>query len=217
MLARPMSVGTALAGTGVVLLALLVGVVIGNSGDGKSATPVAAARPQVITVATAGRGHHRRTDLQLRLARRDDGYTVQLQVLSKDGSDAAAVAAAKSTAQGKGAGAVGALDSDDFASLDSGNYVVYSGVFKSKDAAKKALKKLKGDFPGATVVQVSASGGSGGAKKVEKSKLKELESSSPKDYQKKSKKLPDKLKLPGKPPPKDNKKAGGGSKEQTIG
>ena len=55
------------------------------------------------------------------------------------------------------------------------------------------------------------------AKTVGKSSLKDLQSSSPKDYSKKSRKLPDKLKLPGKPPPKDNKKPGGGGGVQVIG
>jgi hypothetical protein len=219
LLAKPMSVGAGLAGIGLVLLALLLGVVIGNSGNDKSSTPVAAARPQVITVATAGTGAGTSADQAFTSDWPDgtDGYTIQLQVLSKDSSDVAAVTAAKSGAQGKGAADVGALDSDGFASLDSGNYVVYSGVFDSKSAAKKALEKLKGNFPGAKVVQVSATGGSGAAKKVDKNQLKQLENSSPKDYQKKSKKLPDKLSTPGKAPPTDKKKAGGGSKEQTIG
>ena len=70
-----------------------------------------------------------------------------------------AVNAAKSDAQSKGATDVGALDSDDFSSLDGGNYVIYAGVFDSKKQAKKELRGLKADFPGAKVVQVSAGGG----------------------------------------------------------
>jgi hypothetical protein len=52
---------------------------------------------------------------------------------------------------------------------------------------------------------------------VSKGSLKGLQNLSPQDYQKKSKKLPDKLKLPGKPPPTDNKKPGGGGAVQGIG
>ena len=218
LLARPMSAGGVLAGAGVALLALLVGVVIGDSGDGKGAAPVAAARPQVITVTTPGTGAASTSTDQTFTSDWPDGtegYTVQLQVLSKDSSDPAAVAVAKSAAQGKGAPDIGALDSDDFESLAAGNYVVYSGVFKGKAAAKKALKKLTSDFPDAEVVKVSAGGGA--AKKVDKGQLKDLENSSPQDYQKKSKKLPDKLKTPGKAPPKDKKKPGGGGKVETIG
>jgi hypothetical protein len=220
LLGRPISIGAAVAGIAVLLLAGLVGVLIGNSGDNGPATAAAPPRPQVITIATPGAGAASAADQTFTSDWPDgtDGYTVQLQTLSKDASDPAAVATAKSAALDKGAPAVGALDSDDFESLDSGNYVVYSGVFKSKTAATKGLKKLKDKFPGARVVAVKASGGSGGSgKKVNKGELKDLQNSSPQDYQKKSKKLPDKLKTPGKAPPKDDKKAGGGGKVETIG
>jgi hypothetical protein len=219
LLSRPMSIGAAVAGTAMVLLALLIGVAIGNSGDSGPARAAAPARPQVITVATQGTatpsaGETFTSDWP----EGTTGYTVQLQTISKDSSDVAAVASAKSDAQSKGAPDVGALDSDDFASLDSGNYVVYSGVFDGKTAAKKALKKLEGKFPDAQVVAIKTSGHSGGAgKKVKKSQLKELQDASPQEYQKKSKKLPDKLKTPGKAPPKDKKKPGGGGDVETIG
>jgi hypothetical protein len=215
-----MSVGAAVAGAAVVLLAGLVGVLIGNSGDSGPATAAAPPRPQVITIAAPGAGTAAAADQTFTSDWPDgtDGYTVQLQTLSKDSSDPAAVATAKSAAEGKGAPDVGALDSDDFGSLAPGNYIVYSGVFDGKAAATKGLKKLQGKFPGARVVPVNTSGGSSGSgKKVNKSQLKDLQNSSPQDYQKKSKKLPDKLKTPGKAPPKDNKKAGGGGKVETIG
>ena len=66
---------------------------------------------------------------------------------------------AKSEAQSNGAADVGALDSDDFSGLDGGKYVIYAGVFDSRKQAKRALKKLKKDFAGAKVIQVSAGGG----------------------------------------------------------
>ena len=79
------------------------------------------------------------------------------------------------------------------------------------------------------MVRVSASGGSlaakgdadalSGRKKeatVGKSQLKDLHGLSPDEYQKKAKKLPDTTKLPGKAPPKDEKKPGGGSKGDVI-
>jgi hypothetical protein len=50
-----------------------------------------------------------------------------------------------------------------------------------------------------------------------KTALNSLQSTSGKDYSKKSAQLPKVITLPGKPPPKDNKPAGGGSKEVTIG
>ena len=135
-------------------------------------------------------------------------------------------------AQGKGAAAVGALDSDTFASLPAGNYVVYSGVFKGKAAAAKALKKLKASFPGAKVVRVTTTAGSGGSttgaadpnalngtKKsatVGRDQLKQLQGLSPSEYQKKSQKLPDTTAIQGTPPPKDNKAPGGGSGGATV-
>jgi hypothetical protein len=48
-------------------------------------------------------------------------------------------------------------------------------------------------------------------------KLKDLNSSSGADYQKKSQKLPKQVGTSGKPPPKDNKPAGGGTGFQEIG
>ena len=59
---------------------------------------------------------------------------------------------------------MGALDSDQYSSLPGGKYIVYSGVYKTKADASKALKPLKSKFPSATVVQVAnSSGGGGGA------------------------------------------------------
>ena len=49
-----------------------------------------------------------------------------------------------------------------------------------------------------------------------KKQLKKLQDLSPEEYQKKAQKLPDKTKLPGKAPPKDDKKPGGGSKGDVI-
>lgn len=161
----------------------------------------------------------------------DDGWTIQLQVLAKDGNDAAAVAAAKTSAQGQGATEVGALDSDEYASLDPGNYVIYNGVYTSKKDAQAALKGLKASFPDAKVVEVSASGSSdasassadtaapdtGNADKASKSELKDLENASGDDYVKQSKKLKDTTATEGAPPKKDNKPAGGGEEGETIG
>jgi len=48
-------------------------------------------------------------------------------------------------------------------------------------------------------------------------KVKDLNSSSGADYQKKSQKLPKQVGTSGKPPPKDNKPAGGGTGFQEIG
>lgn len=53
--------------------------------------------------------------------------------------------------------------------------------------------------------------------KADNKKLKDLNSSSGADYQKKSQKLPKEVGTAGKPAPKDNKPAGGGSDFQDIG
>src|SRR5205085_944879 len=142
-----------------------------------------------------------------------DGYTVELQALAKAGTQPAAVAAAKSAAQGKGAPNVGALDSDGYPSLDGGHYVVYSGVFKDRAQAAKALGGLKKAFPKATVIHVSSSatgggGATGPAKTVSRQQLQQLNSTSGSDYFKRSSRLPKKIAIPGPPPAKDNKAPG---------
>lgn len=156
------------------------------------------------------------------------GWTVQLQTLPTEGTDLAAIAAAKTAAEGKGATEVGALRSDDFTGLDPGSYVIYSGQFDDKKGAGAALTKLKKDFPDAKVIQVTGSAGSAGGagsqkedpdalsgKKqkatVSRSQLDQLKGTSPEDYSKKSAKLPDQTVIPGTPPPTDNKAPGGGS------
>ncbi|HEY2181650.1 MAG TPA: hypothetical protein VGH09_08275 [Solirubrobacteraceae bacterium] len=157
---------TVIAGVGVLLLAIGVGVLIGRSGANHSAAPPA---PQVITVSSAGSGGA--APASEGAAFSDDwpsatnGYTVQLQTLPVAGSQVGAVEAAKSAASAKGAKGVGALKSEDFSSLTAGKYVIYSGVYHKRPEAQKALAKLKKSFPAATVVKVSngAAGGSGAA------------------------------------------------------
>jgi hypothetical protein len=193
---------------------LALGIVIGAVLDDEP-KQVAASPPQVISVAApAGAATAAPAEEKFTADWPDgtDGFTIELQTLPKDGTAVAAVNAAQSAAEGKGAADVGALDSDDYDSLDSGNYLIYSGVFDTRKQAKKALGKLKKKFPRARVVEIS-SGRGGSTKKeatVDRNKLKELKSASPEEYQKKSKKLPDTTKLPGKAPPKDKKKPGGG-------
>ena len=232
-----------LAGVGCLLLALLVGVLIGRS-SGDSGKGANAASPQVITVpgvgAAAGTAATAAFKSDWPAGKR--GFTVQLQTLPKASSDAAKVAAAKQAAGAKGAAAVGALDSDAYGTLDSGHYVVYSGLFADRKSASAALAKLKASFPGATVVEVAAKTTTAAAKGGKKASAKQqsaatgksskpsaaeqaagaqaiqdVQNSTGKDYSKKSAKLPDKLATPGQPPPKDlSKPAGGGSDTQTF-
>jgi hypothetical protein len=199
-----------LAGIGVLLLAMGVGVLIGRAGGGSS-KQTAAATPQVINLGTTGAAG------SSELAFTDDwpsgknGYTVQLQMLPLGGTTTSAVQAAKAAATAKGAKDVGALKSEDFASLTAGSYIVYSGIYKKKPEAAKALAGLKKSFPGAEVINVSSSGASSAARKggsgssggnksgvgsslshpAPPSVLKELHKTKGKSYEEKSKNLPD--------------------------
>jgi hypothetical protein len=216
----------ALGALGGLALVLVIGVLIGKTGFGDSKQ---AAAPQVIRVgpsagvaptagtplaSTAGSGAPVKSDWP----GGKEGYTVELGVLPKASSDAAAVSKAKADATSKGASGVGVLDSDTFKSLPGGNYVVYSGVFSSKAAASAALKKLKAKFPSAQVVHVSKTAPIGttsyvGQKsaKLNKQQLTDLNNLSGDAYAKRSRKLPTTTALPGKPPPVDHGAPGGGS------
>jgi hypothetical protein len=215
----------ALVGVGVVAVVLGVGVLIGRSVSG---TTKKAAAPQVINVGGGTAGSGSAGAATAAAFKSDwpagkDGYTVELEALPKKGTEASAVAAAKSDVQSKGAPKVGALDSDQYPSLAGGQYVVYSGVFAKQADAAKALKGLKKSFPKAKVVHVSANAGGGAAatgpaKTVSRQQLQDLNNTSGSDYYKRSSKLPKKIAIPGPPPAKDNKTPGGGSGGgETIG
>ena len=200
---------TVIAGVGVLLLAMGIGVLIGRSGGAK---PSAAAAPQVLTVSTTPSAG---TTPAAESFTGDwpagsTGYTVQLQALPTASTQVSAVQAVKSTAEGKGAKAVGALKSDEFSSLPAGNYIVYSGKYAKKAEATKALGGLKKSFPGASVVQVgsgagsaaksSGTGASGASKSgvgsspsnpAPPSVVEDLHKSKGKSYEEKSKNLPD--------------------------
>jgi hypothetical protein len=213
------------AGVGCLLLALLVGVLIGRSGH--SDQPAAA--PQVVTVGgptpAAGAGTAP-VSFTSDWPAGKRGFTVQLQTLPKAGTDAAAVAAAKQAATAKGAADVGALDSDQYASLDGGQYVVYSGQYADRKAAGAALKTVKNDFPGAKVVEVTDTAKADTSEGKQPSKaeqaagakaINDLQNATGDEYSKKSAKLPKDLVTPGKLPPKDTSKpAGGGSETETF-
>jgi len=152
---------TVIAGVGVLLLAMGVGVLIGRSG-GSRQSPAPA---QVISVApTSGAGASTTPSTASSFA--DDwpsgtsGYTIQLRTLPQSGTQVSAVEAAKAAASASGAKGVGALKSEDFSSLTAGNYVIYAGVYHKKAEAAKALPGLKKSFPGASVISVSNGGSS---------------------------------------------------------
>ncbi|MBJ7331860.1 MAG: zinc ribbon domain-containing protein [Solirubrobacteraceae bacterium] len=220
---------TIAAGGGAALLLLLLGALI-SSALSDPQINVPAAKAPIVTV-SAPAAAPAATPVAAPVAfvsdwSGDDGWTVQLQALPKDGTDPAAVAAAKAAATAKGAPDVGALDADEYASLDGGEYLVYSGTFPSKKAAQAAAKELKTDFPDAKAVEVSTSADSAGdaaAGSTDKpdeaspEELNKLENSSGDDYVKQSKKLKDTTVTPGEAPPVDDKPAGGGDEGETIG
>jgi len=224
----PVTVAAAAGGAFLVSLGVLLGTLGGNDEPVRVASAPAPQKPANIVVNTNGQGGGGSGGGATDTAGASEefksdwpegkaGYTVQLQALPKD--DVAAVNAAKSDAEGKGAKDVGALDSDEYTSLKEGQYVVYSGVFTGKDAKKKAgaaLKGLKKKFKKAKVVQVAVDdlGAKGETKEekvkqVDKSTLKELENATGEEQQKKSAKLPDTLQAPGKLPPKEKEKTSG--------
>jgi hypothetical protein len=195
---------TVIAGVGVLMLAMGVGVLIGRSGGSKAG----AGSASVITVAAPGAGST--TPAAATESFTSDwpsgrpGFTVQLQKLPQAGTQVSAVQAAKAAAVAKGAQRVGALKSEEFSSLAPGSYVIYSGVYSKRSEAQKALGALRRSFPGASVISVSnagassPSGGSGGASSGAGSSLSNpapptvLEAKPPKgqSYEQKSKNLP---------------------------
>ncbi len=212
---------TAIGLVAVIALILVSGVLIGRGGgdSGKS---------QVVSVGGGGPAASDQAgaaNIQTAAFKSDwpsgkDGYTVELGVLKKDGTTAAQVKTAKGDATSKGAEKVGALDSDQYQSLPGGQYVLFSGVYSTKASASKALGSLRGKFPSAKVVKVSASAGGGGTTsadtggsgdaKVNRQELQKLNNLSGDANVKRSKKLPDTTGVAGKPPPKDSGSAGGG-------
>jgi hypothetical protein len=200
---------TVIAGVGVLLLAMGVGVLIGRAGVSKQSVAPA----QVITVGSAPAAGTATTAPAESSFTGDwpsgrTGYTVQLQRLPASGTAVSAVEAAKSSASAKGATGVGALKSEEFSSLTSGSYVIYSGDYHKRAEAAKALPGLKKSFPDAKVVKVSNGGSSsstaaepptsspGGVGQSENhpappSVLNSLKSAKGKSYEERSKNLPD--------------------------
>jgi hypothetical protein len=146
---------TIIAGVGVLLLAMGVGVLIGRSSASRSNAPVS----PVINLATAPASSGSPTTGAAAFTgdwpAGRNGYTVQLQTLPSASTTPSAVEAAKSAAIAKGAKSVGALKSEEFASLAAGNYIVYSGVYSKGGEASKAMRGLKKSFPTASVIHVT--------------------------------------------------------------
>ncbi len=218
-LARTISPLGAAAGLGLLLLAIIAGALLGGRRD----EPVA---QQVLTVPASATTPVASTPTAFVGDWQDgDGWTVQLQALPKAGTTPEQATAAKASATSAGAPDVGALDSSLFASLTPDQYVIYSGRFDDKKAAKAALKDLKASFPDAQVVEVSTTAADAASadeapeaeSKTSDSELKALENASPEEYIKKSRKLPDEVVTEGEPPPVDNAAPGGGTEAAEIG
>jgi len=151
---------TIIAGVGVLLLAMGVGVLIGRSGSSKSNAPVT----PVINVATAPASATAPAAAEAAFAsdwpQGTSGYTVELQALPSATTQLSAVEAAKNAASAKGAKSVGALKSDEFSGLPAGDFIVYSGVYKKQAEASKAAKGLQKSFSGVKVIHIASAGGS---------------------------------------------------------
>jgi len=206
-----------IAGVGVLLIAMGVGVLIGRANS--SSQPAVA--PSVITVGSTpvtgtplsgSTGATSEGTFTSDWTSGANGYTVLLQTLPQSSTTVSQVQAAKSAASTKGATGVGALSSAEFSSLTAGNYVIYSGDYKTKPEAEKALASLKKSFPSASVIDVAnassssstttksspsshstspAGGGSSKSSKTPPTKTGNPNPSAGKNYEEKSKNLPD--------------------------
>lgn len=225
---------------------LLLGVIVGRLGGTESQAPVIAATGlPATTAAVPGAGSSSSTEVNVSFTADwpagKEGFTIELATVAKDSTDGAGVEATKADLTAKGAAEVGALDSDEFASLPGGNYVFYSGVYDTKAEASKALAGLSASFPDAQVIEVSvdaaAAGGGGGgggggdtlitdspdavdpdtAVQASKDELESINEADAEDYQELQQKLPPTIETPGKAPPVDNKPPGDGSEAVEIG
>ena len=96
----------------------------------------------------------------------DKGYAVEIDLLPIKSTDSDAVQSAEDAATSKGAKDVGVINPADFTiKPDQGtsDYILYSGEFKSRGDAQKALGGLTKDFTNAKVIQVSSVAGAGSA------------------------------------------------------
>jgi hypothetical protein len=144
---------------GVALLGgmLLIGVLLGRSGDESDTAP------PVVTVTTEAQttpSQETGTSVVSEWPAGTDGWTVQLATLPKSDTTSTDVEASRAELTGKGALDVSVLDSDVYPSLPPGDYVIYSGVYDSQQQATKAQRQLGSGFSDAQVVEVSAAGSS---------------------------------------------------------
>lgn len=168
---RGPGLGTAVA-LALIPLAVVLGLLLGHSGNGEDAKLLAALRAQKPEVINVGGGAAASSTPVSASSLTSDfslqrGYAVELQTLPS-ASTQSAVTAAESAARAKGASAVGLINQSAFSVTPrppSGDYVIYSGQYKRRAEAQKALEKLKKAFPAAVVIAVVAkqANGEGGA------------------------------------------------------
>ncbi len=209
-------------------VAVAIGVLVGKSGGGSGdESKVLAALRNISPAAATANGSGTDATVASTAITSDfslsKGYTVKLSSLPAKGATSAAVSGAEKAARAKGAGAVGVIAPADFKTNPSqgSRYVIYSGEFKTRAAATKALGKLKRSFPHAQVIQVTATGSSdtsgkalsrtkfGTAHQVEGSKatkqqvqqdtnlVKKLSQQTGKSYVQQQQSLPDKVTIGG--------------------
>ena len=150
---------SAVAAAVLIALGVLIGVLLEDDPPEAAAINFPAQKAPVVNVTAGGGAPVADEELTEDWPEGKNGYSVQLQALPKEGTPVAQVATAKSDATTKGAKDVGALDSDNYASLEGGSFIVYSGIYQGKDAKKKAqaaAKKLKKKFPSAKVIKVTS-------------------------------------------------------------
>jgi hypothetical protein len=156
---------------GGISIALIFGVlfgstIVGGKSNNNDAALLAALARQNTAAAPTGATTVAATTTRTSDFTLDQGYAVQLSTLPST-SDQAAADTAKQAAAGKGAKDVGLISQSDFTVTPApadGAYIVYSGQFKKKGDAQKALKGLKAKFPDAVVISVAKakSDGTGG-------------------------------------------------------
>lgn len=168
---RPNDLSPLGAVLGVALLGgmLLIGVLIGRGNSENDSPPPATIQvgegTTATTATTPGGDAQDQAPVEGAGAVSSDwpagtnGFTVQLNTVPKSGATQDTVDAARQAAEAKGVDEVGVIDSDLYPSLAPGNYVIYSGVFDARESATAALDDLSSSFPGATVIEVSDSGG----------------------------------------------------------
>jgi hypothetical protein len=169
---RTSSLGAAVL-IAIVPLAVGLGVLVGNSssnGDSKLIAALRSQHPEVITTGGSGASAGATSASLTSDFPLQNGYAVELQTIHTAGATNSTVTGAEHAAEAKGATKVGMILQSAFnvtPAPPSGTLVIYSGAYKAKGDAVKALAKLSKAFPNAKVIHVqAATGGASGGSKV---------------------------------------------------